>query len=167
MHEQVRDIVRVPLSLLTRLRLILFGHEDLAGIIFWAALIGICGALCSVAFREGTRLLELLFTGHSQSLVHAAAALSWWHRAIVPVIGGVLAGLVLHVLARKLTLARAVDYMEAVLVGDGRIGFRATLVNAFSSLLTIASGGSIGREGAMVQLAAMMGSRLGLLAHAP
>jgi H+/Cl- antiporter ClcA len=57
--------------------------------------------------------------------------------------------------------------MEAVLVGDGRIGFRATLVTAFSSLLTIASGGSIGREGAMVQLAAMIGSRLGLLAHAP
>jgi len=167
MQDQVRDIVRVPLSLLTRLRLILFGHEDLAGIIFWAALIGICGALCSVAFREGARLLELLFTGQSQSLVQAAAALAWWHRALVPVIGGLLAGLVLHVLAHRLTLARAVDYMEAVLVGDGRIGFRATLVNALSSLLTISSGGSIGREGAMVQLAAMMGSRLGLLAHAP
>jgi chloride channel protein, CIC family len=167
MQEQVRDIVRVPLSLLTRLRLVLFGHEDLAGIIFWAALIGICGALCSVAFREGARLLELLFTGQSQSLVQAAAHLAWWHRALVPVIGGLLAGLVLHVLAHRLTLARAVDYMEAVLVGDGRIGFRATLVNALSSLLTISSGGSIGREGAMVQLAAMMGSRLGLLAHAP
>ena len=63
MHDQVRDIVRVPLSLLTRLRLILFGHEDLAGIVFWAALIGICGALFSMLFREGVRLLELLFTG--------------------------------------------------------------------------------------------------------
>ncbi len=167
MHEQVREIVRVPLSLLTRLRLILFGHEDLAGIIFWAALIGFCGALCSVAFREGARLLELLFTGQSQSLVHAAARLAWWHRALVPLIGGLLAGLVLHLLGRRLRAARAVDYMEAVLVGDGRIGFRATLVNALSSLLTIASGGSIGREGAMVQLAAMMGSRLGLLARAP
>ncbi|HZC85489.1 MAG TPA: ClcB-like voltage-gated chloride channel protein [Steroidobacteraceae bacterium] len=167
MHDQVRDIVRVPLSLLTRLRLILFGHEDLAGIVFWAALIGICGALFSMLFREGVRLLELLFTGEDQSLVHAAARLAWWHRAIVPAIGGVLAGLVLHFLGRRLAAAHAVDYMEAVLVGDGRIGFRATLVNAFSSLLTIASGGSIGREGAMVQLAAMAGSRLGLLAHAP
>ena len=167
MHDQVRDIVRVPLSLLTRLRLILFGHEDLAGIVFWAALIGICGALFSMLFREGVRLLELLFTGEDQSLVHAAAHLAWWHRAIVPVIGGVLAGLVLHFLGRRLVAAHAVDYMEAVLVGDGRIGFRATLVNALSSLLTIASGGSIGREGAMVQLAAMAGSRLGLLAHAP
>jgi H+/Cl- antiporter ClcA len=167
MHDQVRDIVRVPLSLLTRLRLILFGHEDLAGIVFWAALIGICGALFSMLFREGVRLLELLFTGEDQSLVHAAARLAWWHRAIVPAIGGVLAGLVLHFLGRRLAAAHAVDYIEAVLVGDGRIGFRGTLVNAFSSLLTIASGGSIGREGAMVRLAAMVQSWDGSVREEP
>jgi chloride channel protein, CIC family len=167
MHRPVRDMVRFPLSLLTRLRLILFGYEDLVGIVFWAALIGVCGALSSVVFREGIHLLERLFTGQSMSLVHAASDLVWWHRALVPVIGGVLAGLVLHLAGRALASARAVDYMEAVLVGDGRIGFRATLANALSSLLTISSGGSIGREGAMVQLAAMIGSRLGLLAHAP
>jgi CIC family chloride channel protein len=167
LHSGARELMRFPLSLLTRLRLILLGHEDLAGIVFWAALIGVCGALSSVVFREGIRLLELVFTGQSMSLVHAAANLVWWHRALVPVIGGVLAGLVLHLAGRVLSSARGIDYMEAVLVGDGRIGFRATLVNALSSLLTISSGGSIGREGAMVQLAAMIGSRLGLLAHAP
>ena len=167
MHDPVREIVRFPLSLLTRLRLILVGHEDLVGIVFWAALVGICGALSSVVFREGLRALEILLTGQSQSLVHAASQLVWWHRAAVPIVGGVLAGAVLHVAGRALASAHAVDYMEAVLVGDGRISIRATLVNALSSLLTIASGGSIGREGAMVQLAAMLGSRLGLLAHAP
>jgi CIC family chloride channel protein len=82
-------------------------------------------------------------------------------------VGGVLAGLVLHLAGRALTIPRAVDYMEAILVGDGRIGVRSTLLNSASSLLSIASGGSIGREGAMVQLAAMMGSRLGILAKAP
>jgi chloride channel protein, CIC family len=167
MHDPVRNFVRFPLSLLTRLRLILVGHEDLAGIVFWAALIGIGGALSSVAFREGARALETALTGQSQSLVHAASELAWWHRAVVPVIGGVLAGLVLHLAGRALTASHAIDYMEAVLVGDGRIGFSATIANSLSSLLTISSGGSIGREGAMVQLAAMIGSRLGLLAHAP
>src|SRR5262245_47454987 len=103
MHSQVREFARLPLSLLTRLRLILFGHEDLAGIVFWAALIGICGALTSVAFREGVRLLETLFTGQSQSLVHAASDLVWWHRALVPPVGGLLAGLVLHLGGRAFT----------------------------------------------------------------
>jgi CIC family chloride channel protein len=167
MHDPVRDIVRLPLSLLTRLRLILLGHEELASIVFWAALIGIGGALSSVAFREGVRALELLTTGQSQSLVQAASELVWWHRALVPVVGGVLAGVVLYFARRALTSTQAVDYMEAVLVGDGRIAPGPTLANALSSLLTISSGGSIGREGAMVQLAAMIGSRLGLLAHAP
>jgi len=166
MQTPVTELARLP-SLLTRLRLILFGHEDLASIVFWAALVGFCGALVSVLFREGIHLLELLFTGERLGLVHAASDLVWWHRAIVPLFGGLLAGLVLHLTGRALTSPRAVDYMEAVLVGDGRISSRATLSNSFSSLLTISSGGSIGREGPMVQLSAMLGSKLGLLAHAP
>src|SRR6185312_8145753 len=56
---------------------------------------------------------------------------------------------------------------EAVIVGDGKIGFRASILRSFGSLLTISSGGSIGREGSMVQLSAMLGSRLGLFARAP
>ena len=58
MRLEAREIARMPLSLLTRLRLVLFGHEDLAGLIFWAALVGIGGALASVAFREAIRLLR-------------------------------------------------------------------------------------------------------------
>jgi chloride channel protein, CIC family len=149
------------------LRLVLLGHEDLASILFWAALVGLGGALCSVAFREGVRLLELLLTGRSDSLVRAATSLPWWHRMLLPLGGGILAGLVLRLAGRILPSPRAVDYMEAVRVGDGSIGVRATLANSLSSLLTIASGGSIGREGPMVQLAAMFGARLGSAVNAP
>lgn len=166
MANHVRALPQLSLSLLTRLRQLLFGHEDLAGIVFWAALVGFFGALASVAFREGVRLLERLFTGESQGLVHAATDLVWWHRMLIPVIGGLLAGVVLHLVGTKLRIPRAVDYMEAVLVGDGRISFRTTLLNSLSSLCTIASGGSIGREGPMVQMAAMIGSKLGALARA-
>src|SRR5579859_838971 len=60
----------LPLPLFTHLRLVSFGHEDLVGLLFWAALVGFAGALASVAFREGIRLLEILFTGQSISLVH-------------------------------------------------------------------------------------------------
>jgi chloride channel protein, CIC family len=167
MHLQAREFARIPLSLLTRLRLVLFGHEVLAGIIFWAALVGICGALASVAFRESIRLLELMFTGQASGLVNGASQLVWWHRAFVPVIGGAMAGWVLYILGSKFISLKVADYMEAVLVGDGRISLRGTLLKSASSLLTIGSGGSIGREGSMVQLSAMIASRLGLLARAP
>jgi CIC family chloride channel protein len=165
--SEVRQLARVPLSLLTRLRLVLLGHEDLASIVFWAALVGVCGALASVAFREGLRLLELLFTGQSVSLERAAAGMVWWHRVLLPCGGAIIAGIILRSAGRVLASPRAVDYMEAVRVGDGNISVRATLANSLSSLLTISSGGSIGREGPMVQLAAMLGSRLGRFGRAP
>ena len=163
----------MPLSVLTRLRMVLIGHEDLAGIVFWATLVGLVGALASVVFRELIRLFTKLFTGytslaeHGSGMVDAASSLVWWHRALVPMVGGLLAGGVLYLVGRTFESHKAVDYIEAVKVGDGKIGFRASILKSLASLLTISSGGSIGREGSMVQLAAMFGSRLGLLAHAP
>src|SRR6185312_16655181 len=131
MANHVRDLPHLSLSLVTRLRLLLFGHEDLAGIVFWAALTGFLGALAYAAFREGTHLLERVFTGqNTASLVNAAILLVWWHRMLIPVVGGLLAGLVLYAAGRVLTVPRAVDYMEAVLVGDGRIPFRSTVLTA-------------------------------------
>ncbi len=152
---------------LTKLRLIVLGPEELTAIVFWAALIGICGALASVAFRELIHAFEWMITGHSGSLVGAANDLHGVRRAIVPVIGGLFAGMVVQYGAALLSAKRSVDYMEAVAVGDGVISARPTLIRSISSLLTIASGGSIGREGPMVQLAALIGSKIALLRKAP
>jgi CIC family chloride channel protein len=151
----------------TKLRLIVLGPEELTAIVFWAAMIGICGALASVAFRELIHAFEWMITGHSGSLVGAAIELHGVRRAIVPVIGALLAGLVIQYGAALISAQRSVDYMEAVAVGDGVIAARPTLIRSISSLLTIASGGSIGREGPMVQLAALIGSKIALLRKAP
>lgn len=72
-------------------------------------------------------------------------------------------------LAKRVATERPADYMESVTIGDGSIPVRQTLLRSASSLSTIASGGSIGREGAMVELAAMsasiIGGRFGLTAE--
>jgi chloride channel protein, CIC family len=123
MDRPVREIVRLPLSVLTRLRLILFGHEDLASIVFWAALVGFCGALASVLFREGIRFFELLFAGQAISLVHAASDLTWWHRALV--IGcavGALVGSAVHSILPTVTSVPA----AYALIGMG--GFLAAVI---------------------------------------
>ncbi len=57
------------------------------------------------------------------------------------------------------------DYMEAVTIGDGVVPVRQSLWRSISSLFTISSGGSIGREGSMVQLAALCASLIGRWAH--
>ena len=165
--RQLKALAGKPIQWFTRTRLLLLGQEELTGLVFWAALTGFAGALASVLFREGIRLFERLLTGESGGLVQAASELHGWHRVAAPMMGGLSAGLVLHFGARFLDARRSVDYMEAVVVGDGAIAARPTLLRSLSSLFTIGSGGSIGREGPMVQLAALLGSKIGLLSRAP
>ncbi len=167
MRKRLSQLAARPIRWLTRVRLLLLGHEELTGLVFWAAITGLCGALASVAFRLGIRFVQLLLTGESRGLVHAASDLQGWHRVVAPVIGGVAAGLVLHFGVRLVDRRGAVDYMEAIVVGDGAIAARPSLLRSLSSLFTIGSGGSIGREGPMVQLAALLGSKLGLISRAP
>ena len=141
------------------------GH--LSAIIFWAALIGICGAFTGVGFRASVRLVQELLTGRTTGLVETAELLPWWSRIAVPTVGGALAGTVLWIARRWLHSSRAIDYMEAVAVGNGQLGSRAALLQAASSFFTIGSGGSIGREGPLVQLAAAVASKIGQWTYAP
>jgi H+/Cl- antiporter ClcA len=131
------------------------------GMLLWAGLIGFLGALVTIGFTEAIHFVEYLLTGGTGSLVDVARGLPLWQRVLTPALGGCLAGLILQYgmsLARG--KRRTTDYMEALTVGDGFISIRASLVKCTSSLFSIGSGGSIGREGAMVALAAMVGSTL-------
>jgi len=51
--------------------------------------------------------------------------------------------------------------MEAVALGKGRISLRLTLLKAFGSWLAIVSGGSVGREGPLIQFGGGLGGTLG------
>ncbi len=138
-------------------------HGDDRWLLVWAALIGVVGALATVAFHEGMALAERLATGHPGSLVSAAKALAPWRRVITPALGGVAAGVFLWLAHRVANGRKQSDYLEAIAVGDGRQDVGGTVLRGLSSLCTIGSGGSIGREGAMVQLAAATGSWIGQL----
>lgn len=75
--------------------------------------------------------------------------------------GGILGGAFLTLGLRWAPRRVADDYLEAITVGDGVLSIRQTLIKSLSSLCSIGTGASIGREGPMVQLAAMAGSALG------
>lgn len=135
--------------------------------LFWAGLIGAVGGLSAPVFREVTRLVQWCLTGSWASLVDTARALPTWQRIAVPAVGGLLAGLVLHFGSRLTRGRKSVDYMEAVTLGDGVIKSRPSLVRIVSSMFSYGSGGSIGREGPMVQLAAMTASSIGRFASFP
>jgi len=151
------------LNLIFKIRLLLGRLPRLSAthtLLVWAAITGALGALATILFKEGLSLMEILLTGHSGSLVAIAESLSWQMRIIVPTIGGIIAGVLLSI-AEKLNSSSKSDYMEAIAIGDGRIPVMTSLIRSLSSMCSIASGGSIGREGSMVQLSAMCASLLG------
>jgi len=135
--------------------------------LFWAAFVGLLGGLSSYGFRSCIRGLQWLLTQQSGSLVQIASSLPWWERLAVPTAGGFLAGATLFLGIRIARGQHSTDYMEAIALGDGIIRTRPSLVKSVSSLLTIASGGSIGREGSMVQLGAWLASFVGRRIHLP
>lgn len=96
-----------------------------------------------------------------------ARHLPWWARVACPTLGGLVAGLLLVLAKRVAERSATSDYMEAIVLGDGRIPVAQTLVRSASSLVSIGTGGSIGREGSMVQLAALAASQLGRLLRFP
>jgi len=56
------------------------------------------------------------------------------------------------------------NILEVVVAGDGRLPFRSAVVKFISSLITIGTGGSIGREGGITQLTATIASKWGQIA---
>ncbi len=129
--------------------------------LLWAIVAGLLGTLATELFRAGLYWADVVALGSGNELVALATGLPWWARIAAPTVGGLAAGGLL-VLARRLAVQKATsEYMEAIVMGDGRIPVKQTLLRSASSMLSIASGGSIGREGPMVQLAALCASLLG------
>jgi len=135
---------------------------DLQVTLFWAGVIGFGGAVCSIGFRFATRVLHNTLTGSDASgYGESFAHLPPWLRVAIPALGGLAAGVVIYFGMRWQGKVTTTDYMEAVVLGDGRISTRLSLVKCLSALFTIASGGSIGREGPLVQLASVVASLIG------
>ena len=138
--------------------------SDLQVTLFWAGVIGFAGAVCSVAFRYATSVVHKILTGSSvPGLVESFEQLPVWRRVLIPALGGLLAGLVIWLGNRWRGNVTTTDYMEAVVLGDGKISARRSLTKCLSALFTIASGGSIGREGPLVQLSSLAASLAGRL----
>ncbi|HWB61224.1 MAG TPA: chloride channel protein, partial [Chthoniobacteraceae bacterium] len=141
--------------------------SELQVMLFWAGVIGFAGGVSSVVFRKLSQGMHWVFTGQTGGLVETFEHLVWWQRLIVPAIGGGLAGFTLYLGTRISSRKSSTDYMEAIALGDGIVPARLSLVKCLSAMFTIASGGSIGREGPLVQLAAMLASLLGRVRKIP
>lgn len=78
----------------------------------------------------------------------------WYLLIAIPTAGGLIVGQILHHFTPDGRVRAVADVIEGAALHRGRVEFREGWASAAASLITLASGGSSGREGPVVHLAA-------------
>jgi chloride channel protein, CIC family len=139
------------------------------GLLAMALIVGAAAGLSAAAFRELIYLFTWMFTGRETfgQQGHAASLhvpfLGAWFVLVAPVIAGVIYGPLIQRFAREARGHGVPEVMLAVAENGGRIRPPVTIVKALASALCIGGGGSVGREGPIVQIGSALASTLGQL----
>ena len=139
------------------------------GLVVMAVVVGFGSGLAAAGFRELIYFLTWLFTGRATfgQQGHAASLhlpfLGVWFVLVVPVIAGLIYGPLIQRFAREARGHGVPEVMLAVAENGGRIRPPVTVIKALASALCIGGGGSVGREGPIVQIGSALASTLGQL----
>lgn len=129
-----------------------------------AIAVGLGGGVFAYIFREMIELAQSLFFGRGEVLQ------TWLGSAwviLIPVLGGLVVGPLAQFLAREAKGHGVPEVMESVALKGGRMRLRVIVVKAIASATCIGSGGSVGREGPIIQMGSAIGSVIGQAARVP
>jgi CIC family chloride channel protein len=126
-----------------------------------AVLIGLFGGLCAVGFRQFIQLVNRIAWNAGPYTLDYIGSLPWWWKVLAPAVGGLIVGFIIHRFAREAKGHGVPEVMEAVALRGGRIRPRVVLAKLVASGISIGSGGSVGREGPIVQIGSALGSTIG------
>jgi CIC family chloride channel protein len=136
-----------------------------------ALVVGLVAGAGAIGFRYLILGLTELFSGHRDysAAGHAAnphlPGLGHWFVLLAPVVGGLIYGPLVARFAPEARGHGVPEVMLAVSEMGGRIRPQVPAVKALASALCIGSGGSVGREGPIVQIGSALGSVLGQWWH--
>jgi len=125
--------------------------------------VGVVGGLLGMATEGLIQAVQALLWGSRGDLgVAVAPAVPPWVMIAAPTAGGALVALIVWLGRRPVGGEGMASLIEAVALSGGKIASRPVLLDALASIATVGSGGSLGREGPMIRLGAMISSWLGL-----
>jgi H+/Cl- antiporter ClcA len=137
------------------------------GLFAVALVVGAGSGLGAVAFRYLIYFFTWLATGHAQFGQQGRVAsahfpgLGLGFFVVIPVISGLIYGPLIYRYAREARGHGVPEVMIAVAEGGGRIRPQVAAVKSLASALCIGTGGSVGREGPIVQIGSALASSLG------
>ena len=124
--------------------------------------VGLAASLVTLAFRGVIELINRVLFNSGSEISVAMHAWPWIFWPLLVGAGGVLAGFFLrYAVSIEQQQTVKTDYLEVINARLDAVPTRTSLFRALSSIASIGSGASIGKEGPMVQLSALCGSVLG------
>jgi CIC family chloride channel protein len=123
-----------------------------------AIVVGAVAGLGAVGFRWLIGAVQTLFFSNGAEYL---GFMGPYYIILLPAVGGLIVGLLVRYGAREAKGHGVPEVMEAAALRGGRIRPRVSLVKALASSICIGSGGSVGREGPIVQIGSSFGSTIG------
>ena len=125
----------------------------------------VVGLLCGIGVWAFKRLIDLAHLATFGGIGLGLGGLGSWTVALMPVIGGLVVGLMLYYLVRPERQHGVAGIMESVALSGGRLNYKALPAKALAAAISIGSGASVGPEDPSVQIGANAGSMLGQWLH--
>jgi len=126
-----------------------------------AIFIGLLGGFGAIGFRLLIQAFQGAFYGSGTDLLIIVSSIPWYWKIVIPAIGGAVVGPLIFFLAREAKGHGVPEVMEAVAMRSGMIRKRVVVIKCLASAICIGSGGSVGREGPIVQIGSAIGSAFG------
>ncbi len=126
-----------------------------------AVIIGIAGGFGAIFFRFAIRFFQGLFFGSWHYTLDYVLKLPWFVKLGAPTLGGLVVGPIVYYFAREAKGHGVPEVMESIVKHAGAIHPRVMIAKVTASAVSIGSGGSVGREGPIVQIGSAIGSAIG------
>ena len=135
--------------------------DENTAVIIIASFIGIIGGIGAVGFRTLIETIQNFTIGDHVNILQTVTDLPWYTKLFLPVAGGLIVGPLIYFFGSETKGHGVPEVMEAVALKGGKIRPRVMFLKAFVSAVTIGTGGSVGREGPIVQIGSSVGSAFG------
>lgn len=126
-----------------------------------AIIIGISGGYGAIVFRYLIKFVQRVSYGDWTYGIDLLESIPWYLRIAIPAIGGLVVGPIIYFFAREAKGHGVPEVMESVALRSGKIRPRVAVAKSVASAVCIGTGGSVGREGPIVQIGSTIGSILG------
>jgi len=126
-----------------------------------AIIIGVVAGFSAIGIRALIKFFSQLSFSGPGNLLENIIATPWYLILIIPVIGGIIVGPLIYYFAPEAKGHGVPEVMQAILLKGGQIRGRVAVVKALASAITIGTGGSVGREGPIIQIGSSLGSVIG------